>query len=165
MLKLVQMYHRSLDTYGEDIDIHSMGLPRKRKKIRKTPTVKLELVINMARERGQEVKSNFPVPWKPETEGQVLEGVYRGFNLVDDERKEGDQFKSHKIKPDDSDEMMGVSGAFLDQFMERVPKGSYVWITYLGQKKVKNGMSKQFKVEVEAGVKLKDEDEIDGVVD
>ena len=103
----------------------------------------------------QEVKSNFPVPFKPEKEGEFVEGVYYGFNLVDDGR--GKEFKSHKIKPDDSDEFIGVSGAFLDQKMMRIPKGTYVWVTYKGEEKTKNGNAKVFQVECEEGTKLKEE--------
>ena len=118
----------------------------------------------MARKKSsEEVKSNFPVPFKPEREGEFVEGKYLGFNVVDDGR--GKDFKSHKLKPDDSDEMIGVSGALLDQKMERIPKGAYVWITYEGEMKTKNGTAKQFKVECEEGTKLLSEDQIDGVVD
>ena len=43
MLKVVQMQYKNLEYYGEDIDIHAMGLRRKRKKIRKNQP-KLELL-------------------------------------------------------------------------------------------------------------------------
>ena len=43
MVKVVQMQYKNLEYYGEDIDIHAMGLKRRRKKIRKHQP-KLELL-------------------------------------------------------------------------------------------------------------------------
>jgi hypothetical protein len=113
----------------------------------------------MSTRKRQEVKSNFPTPWQPENKGDTLEGVYHGYNEVDDNR--GGKFKSHKIKPEGSDVFMGVSGSFLDQKMIKIPKGTYVWITFMGEVKVKNGMAKDFTVECEEGTKLLDDNDND----
>lgn len=104
-----------------------------------------------------EVKSTFPVPWKPEQEGDTLEGTYHGYNIVPDGR--GQTFKSHKFKEDGAEEYDGISGAMIDQKMERIPKGTYVWVTYLGEVQTKNGKAKDFKVECDSTVKLLDPSE------
>jgi len=108
----------------------------------------------MARQR-QEVKSTFPTPWKPEEAGDTIEGFYHGFNVVPDSR--GKTFKSHKLLPEGKDEFIGISGALLDQKMVRIPRKTYVWVTYIGDLKTNNGLAKDFKVECEHGTKLLEE--------
>lgn len=107
----------------------------------------------MARER-QTVGSNYAKPWKPEGAGETIEGVYSGYNTVKGDR--GESFKSHKVKPEGSEEYIGVSGAMVDGMLLRVPVGAYVWITFKGMLKTKNGQAKDYEVQTEKGVKLID---------
>lgn len=105
----------------------------------------------MTRQR-QTVGSNYATPWKPEGEGETIEGIYSGYNVVRGDRNES--FKSHKVKPEGKEEYIGVSGALIDGMLLRVPAGTYVWITYKGLIKTKNGQAKDYNVECEKGTKL-----------
>lgn len=96
------------------------------------------------------VDSNYAEPWKP-NKGQVLEGIYLGFDSIPGNRG---NFRSYRIKVDGEEKPSGIAGSFLDSVLPRIPKGSYVWITYLGMKNTKNGEAHDYKVETEDGVKL-----------
>lgn len=110
----------------------------------------------MARKRGQEVKGGFPEPWKPESEGEEIEGFYKGYDEVPSGRNDNKYFRSYRILPEGSEEMRSVSGAMLKNAIERIPTGTYIWITYLGETETKNGTAKNYKVEAEEGTKLLD---------
>ena len=96
----------------------------------------------------KEVSSNYATPWKP-TEGESIEGYYKGFDMIPGERNE--KFRSHRILQEGKEEPMGVSGAMIDTKMVRIPKNTYVRITYKGKEHTRNGMAHSFIVECEKG--------------
>jgi len=115
----------------------------------------------MAKERKrQEVTSNFGTPWKPEKEGDTLEGEYIGYDEVPTARNGKKTFRSYRLKHD-SGEIFGVAGAVLDRKFKQIPKGTYCWITYVGEMETSNGEAKDFRVECEQGTKLLSNEETD----
>lgn len=114
----------------------------------------------MTRKRGQEVKGGFPKPWEKVIgrdleEGDEIEGFYRGYDNV----KAGNRyFVSYRFQPegagDSPSDWVGIAGGTLKSIMERIPEGTYCWITYLGVIKASEGDAKSFKVETEEGTKL-----------
>ena len=109
----------------------------------------------MVERQRQTVDSAYADPWKPEKEGEVLEGFYLGFTKVPSPRKEQGPFKSYNVKTEGG-EYRGISGAIVGSKLQRVPKGTYIWVTYKGKIKTNQGMAKDFDVECEAGTKLLD---------
>ncbi len=101
----------------------------------------------------QKVEGGFPDPWKPKKPGDVLEGHYLGADMV---TAKGRTFRSYRIKPEGAEKPMAVAGAMLQTSLERVPIGSYVWITFKGEIVTDNGTAKDFEVETEEGIKLLD---------
>lgn len=113
----------------------------------------------MANRKMQEVGSDFAEPWNPENEGDKLEGEFIGVDLVPTKRRNRDGskfFKSYRILPEGKEQPLGVSGAFLNTKMPRIPVGTFVCITYLGKTETDNGTAKDYQVECEAGVRLID---------
>lgn len=107
------------------------------------------------RERGDEVDSSYAEPWKPEKEGEEIEGIYLGYSNVPSPRKGQEPFKSYNIKIADGT-YVGVSGAILGSKLVRIPKGAYIWVKYVGMIKTGNGLAKDFIVTCERGTKLLD---------
>jgi hypothetical protein len=107
------------------------------------------------RKFAKEVDSNYATPWEPKAVGDVLEGKYLGFDVIPGSRK-GETFRSYRILKDGDEKPHGVAGAMLASKLIRVPKGTYVQVTYIGTKKTGNGEAKDFKVLVEEGVNLID---------
>jgi hypothetical protein len=104
------------------------------------------------RER-QSVEGGFPEPWKPAEEGETLEGIYKGF---DDVTVNNRTFRSYRIQNEDTKEFFGIAGGMLKNAIERVPVGTYIWVTYKGKVETQNGEAKDFEVECEKGTKLLD---------
>lgn len=104
----------------------------------------------MAERERQEVTGRNP-PWKPEKEGDSLEGTYKGFVMVPDGRK--GTFASFQIELENGN-TVGISGAVLESKFKRIPQGTFVWIVYVGTIKTANGKAHDFKVDVEKGTKL-----------
>lgn len=102
----------------------------------------------------QSVDSTFAEKWTPEKEGECLEGVYLGYEEAPG-RKAGELFNAYQILTD-KEGKRSVAGAHLDSFMPQVPKGTYVWITYKGKRRLGNGDMQLFSVDVEKGTKLID---------
>lgn len=181
MFKLIKN-NRPLQTYGNDINIVAKGLLRPilyadyLGKLPKTKTSKLylvkeekEMATNQTKNQPsnselaagkkrefKEVLSNYATPWKAEP-GESIEGFYKGFDLIPGDRNE--KFKSHRILPEGKELPWGVSGATIDTKMCRIPKGSYVRITYKGKTmKTNNGLAHDYTVETEKGVELMSEE-------
>lgn len=110
----------------------------------------------------QSVKSMMAAPWKPENEGDCLEGIYHGVETVKGKGKRGD-FKSYHIEKPDG-ERVRVASAMLNTKMNQIPKGSYVWLTYKGMFETSNGESPDYDVDVEDGTELIDPLQGDGSV-
>ena len=85
--------------------------------------------------------------WKPEKEGDSIEGIYQG--------REELYFGLREVRRyyigDGGDNKCSVLGTtVLDRLMERVPRNSRVRITYLGDTKSTSGRKvKLFRVEVQ----------------
>lgn len=102
------------------------------------------------RER-QSLESTFAEKWTPETIGDSLEGEYLGYDEAPG--RGGDTFRAHQLKGADG-KRWSLAGAHLDSFLPQVPRGAYVWVTYKGTQRMKNGEMQLFAVDVEKGVKL-----------
>lgn len=102
----------------------------------------------------EEVKSMMAMPWKPEKEGDCLEGTYLGMEMVKGKGKRRD-FPSYHIQQDNG-ERVRIASAMLNTKLNQVPKGTYVWLTYVGEFKTDNGNSSDYKVDVEQGTELID---------
>ena len=100
------------------------------------------------------VESTFADKWEPQNEGDVLEGTFIGVDTAPGKRR-GETFTVYHIQDDDG-KRWSASGAHLESFMKQIPRGTYVWITFEGTKKVSNGDMNLYKVDVEEGVELKD---------
>ena len=98
------------------------------------------------------VESTFAEKWTPDRIGDCLEGTYLGF---EEAPGRGEVFNAYQIQSDDGSRH-SVAGAHLDSFLPQVPRGAYVWITYMGKKPMKNGIMGFFQVDVEKGVQLLD---------
>ncbi len=107
----------------------------------------------MANRERQAVEGGFPEPWKPQEEGEMLEGIYKGHDEVTVKNR---SFRSYRVQNEDTKEFFGVAGGMLKNAIERVPVGTYVWITYKGMVETENGPAKDFEVECERGTKLLD---------
>ena len=110
----------------------------------------------------QKVESMMAKPWKPEKEGDCLEGIYHGTEIVPGKGKRK-PFKSYHIEKPDG-ERVRIASAMLNTKLNQVPKGTYVWLTYLGMFKTENGDSPDYEVEVEDGTELLDPLQGDGSV-
>jgi len=119
-----------------------------------------------ARKR-QKVESMMAKPWKPENEGDCLEGIYHGMEMVPGKGKRK-PFKSYHIEVGKdgvpTGERVRVASAMLNSKLNQVPKGTYVWLTYVGDFKTENGDSPDYEVEVEDGTDLLDPLQGDGTV-
>ena len=98
------------------------------------------------------VDSTYADTWKPVTKGEELSGKYLGYE--DAPGRNNETFRAYQILTDTG--RRSVAGAHLDSLLPQVPKGAHVWITYAGEKKLKNGDMALFELEVEKGVKLID---------
>jgi len=107
----------------------------------------------MAKQRQMDdVKGGFPEPWKPEQPGEKLEGIYLGHENVPERR--GGTFTSYRIMNEETEELRSVSGAMLRTSLGRVPKGTFVSITFEGVEDQRNGEAKIYRVQCEKGTKL-----------
>lgn len=94
------------------------------------------------------VDSGFGEPWKPEKQGETLEGFYTGTEVVT--AKRGDPFRVWHVRMDDGT-MRSVSGANLIRTMERVKIGARVRFTFNGMVEAANGKMKDYTVRVAKG--------------
>lgn len=100
------------------------------------------------RERGLEITNDLPPVWRHENEGDELEGWYRGSKEI----QYGDsKFLTHLIEDDETGEIQSFSGAIADRKMSRVKRDKYVWITFMGIIRSKNGKTKDYRVTLEKG--------------
>jgi len=105
----------------------------------------------------QEVASDLPPVWGGEDglkEGDVLEGIFIGSKTIKFKSK---SFRTHQIQNEDTGEVLSFSGAISDGKMARIPRGAYVWITFLGMTDTANGEAKDYKIEADASVKIESE--------
>lgn len=102
----------------------------------------------------QKVESMMARPWKPEAKGDCLEGIYQGMEIVPGKGKRK-AFPSYHIERPDG-ERVRVASAMLNTKLNQVPKGAYVWLTYLGMFTTQNGDSPDYEVETEEGTELID---------
>jgi hypothetical protein len=108
----------------------------------------------MARERQrQSVETSFAEAWTPEKEGDLIEGIYRGSDIV---KAKGRSFVSYKIQDEKTGKIRGVASAMLRTKMNQIPKGTYIWVTFKGMTDTENGPSRDYDVEVEKGTNLID---------
>lgn len=116
----------------------------------------------MAKQRKRaEISTALPPQWGGDEgpkEGDTLEGIYTGSKKI---RYRNSAFFIHMIQSDETGEVNSFSGAIADRKLSRVPKGTYVWVTYLGALETANGNAKDYKVEYEEGTKLLPENESD----
>ncbi len=106
------------------------------------------------RKRGKAVESTMAKPWKPENVGDCLAGIYEGAETVTGKGSR-DDFQSYHILQDDG-ERVRLASAMLTTKMNQVPRGTYVWLTYTGPFKSKNGTSDDYDVECEDGTEMID---------
>jgi hypothetical protein len=99
------------------------------------------------------VESTFADKWEPQNDGDTLEGTYIGTEMANGKRDE--KFRVFHIQ-DESDKRWSVSGSYLESKMRQIPRGTYVWITYTGTRKVNNGDMFLFDVDVAEGTQLLD---------
>lgn len=111
----------------------------------------------------QSVESTFADKWEPQNEGDEISGRYIWTELAPGKRK-GETFRVFHLRDDDG-KRWSLSGAHLESFMNQIRIGTYVFVTYEGEREVGNGNMKVYKVDVEEGAELKgppeddDEDE------
>ncbi len=167
---------RPLDCYGDDSEClaqrpkylglaawWSRNLVASRRK-RGNPSLRLmrekrgKKMAGKKERKFQEVKSDLPPVWEPEV-GDILEGIFLGSKSIKYRTK---NFLTHQIQNEDTGEILSFSGAISDRMMARIPKMSYVRVTYLGETKTSNGDAKNFKIEADDSVKLIEEDLLDG---
>ena len=97
------------------------------------------------------VESTFADKWEPQNEGDELAGRYQGYEEA--EGRKDETFNAYQVI-DDNGKRWSLAGAHLDSLLPQVPKGAYVWISYTGKKRMKNGEMSLYKVDVEDGVEL-----------
>lgn len=107
-----------------------------------------------ARKRGGKVESTMAKPWKPENVGDCLEGTYEGSEMVSGKGSRGD-FASYHVRKVDG-ERVRVASAMLNSKMNQVPKGTYIWLTYVGDFETSNGKSPDYDLECEEGTRMID---------
>lgn len=110
----------------------------------------------------QTVESMMAKPWKPEAEGDCLEGTYLGSEMVKGKGKRP-SFKSYHIEKPDG-ERVRIASAMLNSKLNQIPKGAYVWLTFIGMFQTDNGNSPDYQVDVEEGTELIDPLQGDGSV-
>lgn len=118
----------------------------------------------------REVASSAPLPWKPRKKGESIEGVFVGTATVGGTKKKGEDFKSHRIRltqpvtsqfgdamqSKKAGEVVALSGAMLDSRFDQIPTDAGVLVTFVGMYTTDRGEGRDFKVQVEDGVKLLD---------
>lgn len=77
--------------------------------------------------------------------GEVTEGFYRGFRLVDTGKEKPQRAHSMEAKDGELFEFWG--SAQIDIAVERVKPGTYIWITYEGMKPSRRGNMHSFTIE------------------
>jgi len=106
------------------------------------------------RKKGAQVESNMAKPWKPKKEGDELQGIYRGVEVVDGKGKR-DPFNSYHIEMDDG-ETVRLTSAMLKSKLNQVKRGTYIWLKYVGIFTTDNGPSPDYEVTLEDGAELID---------
>lgn len=100
------------------------------------------------RVRGEQITNDLPPVWKHEKEGDELAGWYRGSKEI----TYGDsKFLTHLIEDDETGEILSFSGAIADRKMSRVKRDKFVWVTFNGIIRSKNGKTKDYTVTLEEG--------------
>jgi len=118
--------------------------------------------------RGSAVESNMSKPWKPKKEGEEISGIYRGFEIVDGKGKR-EPFPSYHIQLagdlqlNDANktvipagEKVRVASAMLKTKLNQVPRGTFIWLKFVGMFKTDNGDSPDYEVTLEEGAELID---------
>lgn len=106
------------------------------------------------RKRGAAVESNMAKPWKPKKKGDELQGTYKGAETVPGKGKRPD-FLSYHIEQDDG-ETVRVASAMLNTKMNQVPRGTYLWLKFVGMFETDNGESADYELTLEEGTELID---------
>lgn len=101
----------------------------------------------------KKVESTFADKWEPQNPGDELSGSYLGSEEAPG--KKGETFTAYHLQ-DDSGKKWSLAGAHLDSLFNQVPRGTYVWVTYRGMQKTKQGDMRLFGLDVAEGATLLD---------
>lgn len=101
-----------------------------------------------------EVTNDLPDVWEPSNVDEMLEGFYIGAKNI---KYRNSHFLTHMIQNEDTGEVLSFSGAIADRKLARIPKGSWVRVTYMGKIRTTNGDAKDYRIETEEHTRLLDE--------
>lgn len=98
------------------------------------------------------VTNDLPPVWKPENEGDFLDGIYIGTRRL---KVRKSSFLTHLIQNEDTGEVQSCSGAIMDRLLARIPiDNNYVRVVFVGWVKTQNGPGRDFELQHEEGLEL-----------
>lgn len=101
-----------------------------------------------------EVTNDLPPVWEDPKEGDFIEGFYVRSQEIKFRKS---SFLTHVLQDEETGELKSFSGAIADRKMARIPRGTFVRVTYLGETRTSNGDAKDYRVDAEEGTRLLDE--------